>query len=81
MKHKILGRKSWEGTATMLVFSLAAGLFFVSPRVAVIGAIVATVFELLPEASFFRKHRSIGLIDDNLLVPLLAAAAMLVFSL
>lgn len=79
-RHKILGKKSFEGSLTMLVFSIAAGLFFVSPSAASIGAIAATVFELLPEAKFFQRHRKLGLLDDNLLVPMLAGAAMLAFS-
>lgn len=76
-RHKILGKKSLEGSLAMLVFSMIAGIFFVSPPVAAAGAAVATVFELLPEASFFQKHRKLGLLDDNLLVPVLAGAAML----
>jgi len=75
--HKIVGRKSWEGSLAMLVFSLIAGMFFISPAVAFDGAVVATFFELLPEAGFFQKHRKLGLLDDNLLVPLLAGATML----
>jgi len=80
-RHKILGKKSLEGSLAMLIFSLVAGVFFVKPAVAAAGAVVATFFELLPEAGFFQKHRKLGLLDDNLLVPLLAGAAMLAASM
>jgi len=79
-RHKIVGKKSLEGSLAMLVSSLVVGMFFVNPYIAATGAVVATLFELLPEASFFRKHRKLGLLDDNLLVPLLAGAAMLAMS-
>ncbi|MBM3303589.1 MAG: hypothetical protein FJY76_00700 [Candidatus Aenigmarchaeota archaeon] len=76
-RHKIVGKKSWEGSLAMFVFSLAVGLFFLKPMVVIAGAAVATLFELLPEARFFHRHRRLGFMDDNWLVPLAAGAAML----
>jgi dolichol kinase len=76
-RHKVVGKKSWEGSLVMFVFSLIAGMFFISPAVALAGTVAATIFELLPEAKFFHRHRKLGFVDDNWLVPLLAGAAML----
>ena len=79
-KHKIIGKKSFEGSLAMLFFSLAAALFFVSPKIAALGAVVATAVELLPETSLFQAHRKSGFLDDNFLIPVVSAAVMLAVS-
>jgi len=76
-RHKIVGKKSWEGSLTMLVFSVVAGVFFVSAAIAIVGAVAAAILELLPETKLFHKHRKLGFVDDNWLVPLAAGAVML----
>lgn len=83
--HKIIGKKSAEGSLAMFVFSLVAAMFFVHPLIALTGAAAATIAELIPDVCVLECHKKRGFIDDNLFVPLLAGAAMLaaafVFSL
>ena len=64
-RHKI-GRtgKSFEGSAACFVGSLVAGVFFVAPHIAVLGALAATATELLPK------------INDNLSIPVVSGLAM-----
>jgi dolichol kinase len=76
-RSKVVGSKSWEGTITMFVACIFTGMYFVGPVIAVFGAVAAAFFELLPELGCFRRHREMGIIDDNLLVPLAAGAVML----
>jgi dolichol kinase len=79
-RSKVVGSKSWEGTVAMFVACLFVGTFFVNQFVSVVGAITATVVELLPETGPLRKHKSIGVVDDNFLVPMAAGVLMLVAS-
>jgi dolichol kinase len=76
-RHKIIGKKSLEGTIAMFFFSVAAAVFFVQPAVALIGAAAATVAELIPDVYALEAHKKKGIIDDNLLVPVLGGAVML----
>lgn len=62
-KHKIIGKKSWEGTLTCLVVSIICINFFFPLNVAIIAGIIATIVELLP-------------FDDNLWVPLVSGAVI-----
>lgn len=84
-RHKLVGRKSWEGSLAMFAFSLGFAALFVGPVIALIGAVAATIIEILPETKILQKHKRLGFIDDNLLVPLVSGAVMLaaafVFSL
>ena len=69
--HPALGSKSAQGSAAFLAVSLAIGFALVavglhlSPTTVVVGALVATLAELLPLR-----------LDDNLTVPLLSSLAM-----
>jgi len=56
-KHKIYHKKSVEGTAACLVVAFICLQFFVPSYIALIGAVVATIIEVLP-------------FDDNLWVPI-----------
>jgi len=56
-KHKIYKNKSWEGTIACCIVALVCLFFFVSPLIALIGALVATIIEVFPG-------------DDNLWVPI-----------
>lgn len=76
-KKKILGNKTLEGTATFFLSSLLIG-FMLLPAGAPAAALAATAGELLPELAPGLRRR--GLVDDNLIIPLLAGAAFLAFA-
>lgn len=62
-KRKI-GSKTFEGSVACFLGSVAAGIFFVSPFLTVIGALTASFAELIPK------------VDDNLTIPILAGLVM-----
>ena len=64
-KTKLLGKKSLEGSAACFVVCVLIALVKLNPLIAVIGALVATIVELIPVP-----------IDDNLTVPLVSGAVM-----
>ncbi len=64
-RTKILGKKSLEGSAACFFVCAAIALVTLNPVIALIGAFVATVVELIPVP-----------IDDNLTVPLISGAVM-----
>lgn len=67
-RHKI-GSKTIEGTLACFAGSLAIGVFFTVPHIAVIGAAVAAFAELVPK------------IDDNLAIPIASGMAMFLAAL
>ena len=64
-RTKLLSQKSLEGSFACFVVCVLIGLVKFNPIVALIGALVATVVELLPTG-----------LDDNLTMPLLSGLAM-----
>ena len=64
-RTKLLGKKSLEGSAACFVVCTLIALVKLNPVIAVIGALVATIVELIPFP-----------IDDNLTVPLVSGAVM-----
>ena len=64
-RTKLLGRKSLEGSAACFVVCVAIALVKLTPVIAIVGALVATIVELMPFP-----------IDDNLTVPLISGAVM-----
>lgn len=64
-RTKLLGKKSLEGSAACFVVCTVVALVKLNPVIAIIGAFVATVVELMPFP-----------IDDNLTVPLVSGAVM-----
>ena len=57
--------KTWEGSLAGFIMAFLAGLFFVSPWLALAGAAIAMTIEVLPLP-----------INDNVLVPLITGAAL-----
>ena len=55
--------KTWEGSLAGFVFAFLAGLFFVSPWLALVGAAIAMTIEALPLP-----------VNDNVLVPVITGA-------
>ena len=64
-RTKLLGKKSLEGSAACFVVCVLIALVTLNPVIAIIGAFVATIVELIPSP-----------IDDNLTVPLVSGAVM-----
>lgn len=62
---KLIGTKSLEGSAACFVVCVAIALVELHPVIGIIGALVATIVEMLPLR-----------IDDNLTVPLVSGAVM-----
>ena len=64
-QDKTLGQESLEGSAACFVVCASIALVTLNPIIALIGALVATVVELIPFP-----------IDDNLTVPLISGVVM-----
>ncbi|MCE2415870.1 phosphatidate cytidylyltransferase [Candidatus Poribacteria bacterium] len=64
-RTKLIGKKSLEGSAACFVVCVLIALVTLNPVIAIIGALVATIVELIPAP-----------IDDNLTVPLVSGAVM-----
>ena len=64
-RTKILGKKSLEGSTACFVVCVAVALVKLNPIVAIVGALVATIVELIPFP-----------VDDNLTVPLISGVVM-----
>jgi dolichol kinase len=63
-RHRLIGRKTLEGSLALFLIALAVAAWIVRPvMVAFIGAVVATCVELIP-------------INDNLMVPISSGLAM-----
>ncbi|MEI7961190.1 MAG: phosphatidate cytidylyltransferase [archaeon] len=62
-KHKLYKKKTWEGSTACLIVATICLAFFYPLPTAIIGAIVATLVEVLP-------------LDDNLWVPIITAATL-----
>ena len=73
--HKIVGKKSVEGTVAFFLTSFLATLFFIKPSIGLIGSFVAAIVELLTPHK--TEGRSRWIVDDNLLIPIISGAVML----
>jgi len=69
-RRKIVGNKSLEGTIAFLVSALVVGSLF--PVNYILGALAATLGELLPDTRVLQGLKNRGLVDDNLLIPIFA---------
>lgn len=68
-RHKIIKKKSFEGSLACFLGSLAVGGFFVPPVLTLVGAVGATLAELSSK------------LNDNLTIPLFSGFLMFLFSL
>jgi dolichol kinase len=80
-RHRILGKKTLEGTAAFFASALVVCLLFFNPAAAIIGAAAASFAELLPEWNPVSRSRFSGLLDDNLLIPIIAGFTLSVLVL
>lgn len=62
-KHRLVGKKTLEGSMAFVLIAFALSIWLVEPALAVAGAVGAALVELLP-------------INDNLTVPIVAGLAM-----
>ncbi len=67
-KRKLIGKKSIEGSLACLFTCLILAIFFLPVHIAIIGAIIATLTEVLPWD-----------LDDNLTVPVFSGIIMTLF--
>ena len=70
-RHAILGKKTFEGTAAFFVSAFLVCTLFLDPLMGMIGALFATLAELLPEWKGISSSRLSGVLDDNLLIPVI----------
>ena len=75
-KFKILGNKTFEGTLIFFISAFTVSAFFIEPALAFICAVVAALVELAPELRFIKKTSLKAVLDDNLIVPIIAALAV-----
>lgn len=77
-RHPVLGKKTLEGTGVFFVSAFLVCMLFFNPFVGIIGALFATLAELLPEWRRISYSRLSGLLDDNLLIPVITGFALTV---
>jgi dolichol kinase len=75
-RHPVLGKKTLEGTAAFFASAFLVCTLFLNPFVGVTGAIAATFAELIPEWRRISSSRLSGLLDDNLLIPIVAGLVL-----
>ena len=79
-RHRAAGSKTIEGSAAFFVCALLVALVFVDVRLALAGSIAATFTELVPEARPLLAVKKKGMLDDNLLIPVISGLVMALLS-
>jgi dolichol kinase len=74
--RQTVGNKTASGSIAFFISALIISLFFVPPLIAVAAALTGTIAELIPDVRGFRKLRKRGLLDDNLLIPILTGIVL-----
>lgn len=80
-KHKIIGNKSAEGFAAFIISGIIAASFLTLIHLAVLATLAGVIGELIPEIKSLKKLKSYHVLDDNYLIPILAAAIIYVISI
>lgn len=75
-RRRILSTKTIEGSLIFFIMAIFAGIVFVNPVIALAGAIVASMAELLPDLALFSSLKKKGIIDDNWTIPIIAGFVM-----
>lgn len=75
-RKRIFGVKTFEGSIAFFISSLFAALLFVSIDIAIIGCLTAMVTEMLLGHEKILKNPRTRWLNDNLLIPILAALVM-----
>lgn len=76
-RREYLPGKTAEGSMAFFAGAFFVAALMVSPIMAFTGALVGALVEPLPSLKHFKKLSSRDLIDDNLLIPLVAGLVML----
>jgi dolichol kinase len=76
-RHPVLGKKTLEGTAAFFTSAFLVCALFLNPFLGITASIAATSAELLPEWRRISSSRLSGLLDDNLLIPLISGFAIM----
>ena len=78
-KVRIYNKRTIEGSLAFFVGAFLISVVFVDFRLALIGAFAGMLTELFSSSTKIKTK--IWIIDDNLLIPIIAGAVMVVFSL
>jgi dolichol kinase len=76
-RNEYLPGKTAEGSLAFFIGGFLVSLFIVPPTIALMGALIGTLAEPIPSLKRLRGLYARGLVDDNLLIPLVAGLVML----
>jgi len=74
-RHRITEHKTVEGSLTCFIGSLSS-IFFLPISLALLGSLVATIVEIIPDLKPLRGLKNKGWLDDNFLIPILAGVVV-----
>jgi len=75
-RHVLVGKKTVEGSVAFFAGAVLVSLMFVGAWAALAGSVAATAAELLPDTALLSRAKKMGLLDDNLLIPVVAGLVM-----
>jgi len=76
-RHVLVGKKTVEGSVVFFACAMLVSLFLVGAWTALAGSIAATAAELLPDTAPLSRIKRKGLLDDNMLIPVIAGLVMM----
>jgi dolichol kinase len=77
-RHRLAGKKTYEGTGAFFVSALLVCLIFFSPVISLLAATIAALAELLPETRLFSHPKLKIVSNDNILIPLMTGLSLTV---
>jgi len=80
-RHMLVGSKTLVGSVAFFAGSVLISLLFVDIRLGLLGAFAAALAELIPDAGPLIHAKRRGIIDDNLLIPVIAGFVMVLATL
>ncbi len=78
-RHKLIGKKSLEGSLAFFASSFLVSLIFVNPLVGFFGSLTGALVELLIPQKIGKK--AYWFLDDNLLIPVISGAVMWILNI
>lgn len=79
-KHKIIGKKTWEGSIAFLISSFLISLIWLRWEIGLVAALIATLIELGVSVKKLEKIRNTGWLDDNLIIPTITGLFILLIN-